>query len=92
MDRMTHSDKGISSNSLSVEWVLEGLRLACVIPDMEHCTLDNGNIILYHLDYSETNIDDAMIMVWAGFTKSQELVECAHASDQAKSLEDLVLE
>ncbi|VDC06456.1 unnamed protein product, partial [Peniophora sp. CBMAI 1063] len=84
----------IASIPVSVDWVLRGLQLARIVPDIEHCTFEPGDTILFTTDYTEDpeDDDDPTVYIRAGFTRSQELAEEHAAQAPAKSFEELVPE
>ncbi|KZV58902.1 hypothetical protein PENSPDRAFT_552153, partial [Peniophora sp. CONT] len=75
--------------------VLKGLQLARVVPDIEHCTFEPGDVILFSTEYTEDTDDEDTehaLNVRAGFTHSQELAEKHTRQAPAKSFEELVPE
>ncbi|VDC05427.1 unnamed protein product [Peniophora sp. CBMAI 1063] len=79
---------------ISVDWVLRGLELARVVPDIEHCTFEPGDVLMYTTEYTEDmeEEEDHAVNVRAAFTHSQELAEKHAAGTSAKSIEELVPE
>jgi hypothetical protein len=71
-------------------WVLKAVKLAHVVPNIESCTLEIGNAILYTDKYTEDNND--IIAIRAGFTKSQELTEAAFTATKQKAYDKIVPE
>ncbi|VDC06877.1 unnamed protein product, partial [Peniophora sp. CBMAI 1063] len=84
----------VASIPVSVDWVLRGLQLARIVPDIEHCTFEPGDTILFTTDYTKDpyDDDDPTVYIRTGFTRSQELAEEHAAQAPAKSFEELVPE
>lgn len=59
---------------ISVDWVLRGLELAHVVLDIEHCTFEPGDVLMYTTEYTEDTEEeeDHAVNVRAAFTHSQE--------------------
>ena len=70
------------------------MQLARVVPDIEHCTFEPGDSLVYSLEWTEDteDVDDATLHIRAGFTRSQELAEKHSVRIPAKSFEELVPE
>ncbi|VDC04149.1 unnamed protein product [Peniophora sp. CBMAI 1063] len=79
---------------ISVDWVLRGLELVRVVPDIEHCTFEPGDVLMYTTEYTEDTEEeeDHAVNVRAAFTRSQELAEKHATGTSAKSIEELVPE
>jgi hypothetical protein len=75
---------------ITTAWVLEAIKLARIVPNIQSCTLETGDAILYTDKYTED--DDDTIAIWAGFTKSQELAEAAFAATKQKAYNEIVPE
>jgi hypothetical protein len=75
---------------ITTAWVLEAVKLACVVPNIQSCTLETGDTILYTNEYTEDN--DDTIAIRAGFTKSQELAEAAFTATKQKTYNKIVPE
>jgi hypothetical protein len=75
---------------ITTAWVLEAVRLARLVPNIQSCTLKTGEAILYTDKYTED--DNDTIAIWAGFTKSQELAEAALAITKQRVYGEIVPE
>jgi hypothetical protein len=75
---------------ITAAWVLEAVKLARIVPNIQSCTLETGDAILYTDKYTENN--NNTITIRAGFTKSQELAEAALAVTKQRAYGEIVPE
>jgi hypothetical protein len=75
---------------ITTAWVLKAVKLAHVVPNIESCTLDISDAVLYTDKYTED--DNDTIAIRARFTKLQELAEAAFAATKQKAYDKIVPE
>jgi hypothetical protein len=75
---------------ITTAWVLGAVKLTRIVPNIQSCTLETGDTILYTNEYTED--DDDTIAIRAGFTKSQELTEAAFTATKQKAYNKIVPE
>jgi hypothetical protein len=78
----------LPARPITTAWVLEAVKLARVVPNIQSCTLEIGDAILYTNKYMED--DDDTIIIRAGFTKLQELAEAAFAATKQRAYDKIV--
>jgi hypothetical protein len=74
--------------TITTAWVLKAVKLTRAIPNIQSCTFEIGDAILYTDKYTED--DNDTITIWAGFTKSQELAEAALAATKQRAYDEIV--
>jgi hypothetical protein len=92
-DNNTQDDKeapALPGRLITTAWVLEAVKLACVVPNIQSCTLEMGDTILYTDEYTED--DNDTIAIQASFTKSQKLAEAAFVATKQRAYNKIVPE
>jgi hypothetical protein len=74
--------------TVTAAWVLKAVKLARAVPNIQSCTFEIGDAILYTDKYTED--DNNTIAVQAGFTKSQELAEATFAATKQRAYNKIV--